>query len=294
MKKILLILSLSISSLFATVQEITVTILPQKYFVEKIVKDKFKINVMVPPGSSPHNFEPKPSQMKALFNSKLYFTIGEPSEKVWIDKFKQNAKSTIFVDTTKGIEKIEMLEHSHDDHDHDEDNPHHEHHEHDEDALDPHIWLEPSLVKTQAKNIYESIVLADKENGDFYKTNYEEFIKELQILDESIKNILEAHKNRAFMVFHPSWGYFAKKYNLEQIAVENMGKEPKPNELVKLITEAKEHNIKIVFTSPQFSKKSSEILAKQINGTVVTIDTLSENWSENLLNTAKSIAKSYE
>ncbi len=286
MKKfIIAVLFLSIS-LFAK-DELTVTILPQKYFVEKIVKDKFEVNVMVPPNSSPHNFEPKPSNMKALFNSKLYFKIGEPSENVWIEKFKQNAKNTIFVDTTDGIEKIMMLNHSHEN-----EEKGHKHEE--EESLDPHIWLDPILIKTQAKNIYEAIILADKENSDFYKANYEEFIKELDMLDKSIKNILEPHKNRAFMVFHPSWGYFAKRYNLEQIAVENMGKEPKPNELVKLIDEAKTHNIKIVFTSPQFSKKSSEILAKQINGTVVTIDALSENWSENLLNTAKSIAKSYE
>ena len=89
MKKILLIVTFLMLNLFASKPELTVTILPQKYFVQKIVKDKFDINVMVPPGSSPHNFEPKPSAMKALFNSKAYFTIGDPSEKAWIEKFKQ-------------------------------------------------------------------------------------------------------------------------------------------------------------------------------------------------------------
>ncbi len=113
MRNYLLVFMLFTTILFASKQELTVTILPQKYFVEKIVKDKFDINVMVKPGSSPHNFEPKASQMKSLGNSKAYFMIGEPSEKAWIKRFKQNAKSTIFVDTTIGVEKIAMVPNTH-------------------------------------------------------------------------------------------------------------------------------------------------------------------------------------
>ena len=138
MRKILLISIIFVASLFAQKDMISVTILPQKYFVEKIVKDKFNINVMVAPGSSPHNFEPKPSSMKALFSSKIYFMIDEPSEKAWIDKFKTNAKNTLFVDTTKGVEKIAMIEHSHHEDAEDEDE-HHSHHNHGDDGLDQHI-----------------------------------------------------------------------------------------------------------------------------------------------------------
>lgn len=115
----------------ASKPEITVNILPQKYFVEKIVKDKFEINVMVKPGSSPHNYEPKPSQMKSLVNSKVYFLVGDPFEQAWMEKFKQNAKNTLFVDTTKGIEKIEMQEHEH----HDEATKDEKHEEHDHEKM---------------------------------------------------------------------------------------------------------------------------------------------------------------
>ena len=288
--------------LFASKQELTVTILPQKYFVQKIVKDKFDINVMVKPGSSPHNFEPKASQMKSLGNSKAYFMIGDSSEKAWIKRFKQNAKSTIFVDTTAGVEKIAMVEHTH----HDEEDEHkkynhsnHKHenknkHSYEEDGLDPHFWLDPISVKTQAKNIYEAMVEIDSQNSDFYKTNYEEFIKELDALDENIKTILTPYKDKAFMVFHPSWGYFAKRYDLEQISIEIEGKEPKPNELVELIEEAKKHDIKIVFVAPQFSQKSAKTISKNINANVIAIDPISGNWKESMLDTANQIANSYK
>jgi len=295
LKKILFLCIAFITILNASKPELTVNILPQKYFVEKIVKDKFEINVMVKPGSSPHNYEPKPSQMRSLVNSKAYFLVGDPFEQAWMDKFKQNAKNTLFIDTTKGIEKIEMEEHEH--HDapkidtkHDE----HNHEKHDHSGFDPHVWLDPLLVKIQAKNIYEAMVEIDSQNGDFYKTNYEEFIKELDALDENIKTILKPYKDKAFMVFHPSWGYFAKRYELEQISIEIEGKEPKPNELVELIEEAKKHNIKIVFVAPQFSQKSAKTISKNINANVIAIDPISGNWKESILDTANQIANSYK
>lgn len=284
MKKILLVFAFLISFLNASTNQLTVNILPQKYFVQKIVKDKFDINVMVKPGSSPHNFEPKPSQMKLLDESKAYFLIGDPSEKAWLDRFKQNTKNTLFVDTTIGIEKIQMQPDEHE----------HEHHDHDHSGLDPHIWLDPVLVKIQAKNIYEAMIKIDAQNSDFYKANYEEFIKELDALDEQIKKLLTPYEKKSFMVFHPSWGYFAKRYNLEQISIEVEGKEPKPNELVELIEEAKKHNIKVIFVAPQFSQKSAQTISKSIGANVIAIDPLTDNWNENLLKVAKEIVNSYK
>ncbi|MCT7912143.1 zinc ABC transporter substrate-binding protein [Arcobacter lacus] len=304
MKKVLVLFLVFASFLYANKPQLTVNILPQKYFVEKIVKDKFDINVMVKPGSSPHNFEPKPSQMKSLASSKVYFLVGDPSEQAWIEKFKQNAKDTLFVDTTVGIERIPMVAHKHhdeedeDEHEghahHEHEHEHEEHADHDESGLDPHTWLDPISVKVQAKNIYEAMLKIDEKNSDFYKANYEEFVKELDSLDTEIKNILAPYKDKAFMVFHPSWGYFAKRYDLEQISIEMEGKEPKPNELVKLVEEAKKHDIKIVFVAPQFSQKSAKTISQSIGANVVSIDPLSGDWKNDLLKTAKEIANSYK
>ena len=304
MKKILFLLISIIGILNATTPQITVSILPQKYFVEKIVKDKFEVNVMVQPGASPHTYEPKTSQMKALSASKVYFSTGVSFENVWLDKFKKNAKDTLFVDLSDGIEKLAMGKHEHheedakeaehDDHaGHKKQDDHADHDAHDEEGLDPHIWLDPVLVKTQAKNIYETMIKIDVQNADFYKVNYEQFLKELDELDANLKTILAPFKDKAFMVFHPSWGYFAKRYDLVQIPIELQGKEPKPNELVELIKDAKEHNIKIVFVSPQFSQKSAKTISQNIDAKVATINPMVENWSEGLIMTAKEIASSY-
>ena len=285
-----------VSLLNASKPEISVSILPQKYFLEKIVKDKFDINVMVKAGASPHTYEPKTSQMKSLSNSKIYFYTGIEFEKAWLDKFKKSAPNTLFVDSSAGIERIAMQEHSHeeeqthDKHKHDKKHDHEDEHE----GLDPHVWLDPVLAKVQAKNIYDAVVSIDEQNKDFYTKNYEEFIKELDLLDMQIKEILAPYSQKAFMVFHPSWGYFASRYNLEQIPIEMQGKEPKPNELIELVKDAKEHNIKIIFVSPQFSQKSAKTIASSIGGNVVPIDSLGENWANSLIDTATQIANSYK
>ncbi len=113
MKIILFIFVVLVSFLNAAKSEISVSIAPQKYFLEKIVKDKFEINVMVKAGSSPHTYEPKTSQMKSLSNSKIYFYTGIEFEKAWLDKFKKSAPNTLFVDSSANIERIAMEEHSH-------------------------------------------------------------------------------------------------------------------------------------------------------------------------------------
>ena len=290
MKKILFLFIAAFSILNASKPQLTVSILPQKYFVEKIVKDNFDVNVMVKPGAPPHTYEPKSSEMRSLANSKIYFYTDVSFEKVWLDKFKLSAKNTTFINTANAIEKITMEKHTHENEGKHEE---HNHDKHENESLDPHIWLDPVLVKIQAKNIYDAIVKIDSKNSEFYKTNYEEFLKEIDLLNTELKTILKPFENRAFMVFHPSWGYFAKRYNMEQIAVEVEGKEPKPNELVELIKDAKKHNIKIVFVSPQFSQKTAKTISHNIQASVISIDALSEKWADNLLLTAKEIANSY-
>ncbi len=304
MKKILI--ALALLSSFVVAKEVTVSILPQKFFVEKIAGDKIDVNVMVKPGASPASYEPKTSQMKKLSNSLAYFSIGVPFEKSWLKKFEDANKKMLVVDTTKGIEKQEMQAHehhdeeAHDEHKHEEDHDHeknkHEedHDEHDHTGLDPHVWLDPILVKKQAENILNALIEVDEANKDFYTKNYQLFVKELDELDKKLESIIEPCEHKAFMVFHPSWGYFAKRYHLEQISIEIQGKEPKPAQLIELVEEAKKHDIKIVFVAPQFSQKGAKTISKSINGNVATINPLSEKWDENLLKVATEIAKSYK
>ena len=289
MKNIIL-LTLFTISLYS--YEVTVSITPQKFFVQQIAKDKVNVNVMVEPGFSPATYSPKTSQMRNLSKSKIYFSIDVPFEHSWLEKFKNSNKSMLIIDTSKNIKKLRMSQHKH--HEDHEDNNHEDEKNEDihENSLDPHIWLDPSLVKIQAKNILDALVLVDLKNKHFYFKNYELFVKKLDNLNEKIKEILKDEKNSSFMVFHPTFNYFAKAYDLNQITVEKEGKEPKVKELIELIKDAKKHNIKVVFVSPQFSQNSAKRIAKSINGNVVSIDSLSYDYESNLIHIAQEIKKS--
>jgi zinc transport system substrate-binding protein len=264
-------------------RHVAVSILPQKYFVKKIGGDRVHISVMVLPGANPATYEPKPRQMVNLAKSEIYFAIGVPFEENWLPKFAKTNPKMKIVRTQAGITKIPMKEGGHG------------HHEaaHDAETIstgakDPHIWLSPPLVMVQAKNILEGLVKADPEGRIFYEANYSAFLEELKALDMGIKNVFKATgQDNRFMVYHPSWGYFAQSYGLEQIPIELEGKKPSPRKLLALIQEARKDGIKVIFVQPQFSEKSAETIAKAIGGKVVFADPLAEDWENNLLRVAE-------
>ncbi|MBD3170249.1 MAG: cation ABC transporter substrate-binding protein [candidate division Zixibacteria bacterium] len=254
--------------------QVTVSILPQKNFVEKIAGGLVDVQAMVPPGASPAVYEPKPSQMARLSRSKVYFAIGVPFEKTWLGKFAHVNGSMSVVRTDEGIEKNPMEDH---------------HHHGSKGALDPHVWLSPRLVKKQVAIIRDALIRIDGANEQTYRTNYEKFIREIDRLDADIKEILKGVDNRSFMVFHPTWGYFARDYGLTQVPIEIEGKEPKPAQLKEIIKTARAKNIGVVFVQPQFSMRSARVIADEIGAKLVELDPLAENWKENLLEAANTL-----
>lgn len=166
---------------------------------------------------------------------------------------------------------------------------HHAHQHHDE--FDPHTWLSPLRVKIMANNIYTVLSNKDPKNKAYYLKNYEAFIAEINTTDAKIKKIFSnTPKKTKFMVFHPSWGYFANEYDLVQLAIEVEGKEPKPKMLAKIIDKAKEENIKAIFTQQEFSDKSAKVIAGELGIKVIKETPLAAKWSQNLLRMANTIA----
>jgi zinc transport system substrate-binding protein len=175
------------------------------------------------------------------------------------------------VHTDDGIEKIPMATHRHD-----EAEPHGHR------GLDPHIWLSPPLVIVQAHTIMKALQEVDAAHRDVYASNYQQFVAQIDRLDNGLKMIFKDKRGLQFMVFHPSWGYFAGAYGLKQVAVEVEGKDPKPAQLKELIEHAREKNINIIFVQPQFSAKSAQIVAREIGGQVAVADPLAEDWLANM------------
>ena len=270
-----------------------VSILPQKYFVEQIGKDRVEVQVMVQPGASPHAYEPKPTQMAALSKARIYFAVGVPFENVWLKKFAAANPEMAVVHTDQGIEKMLMTGHRHGEEGHHEAARTDEHgpSEHDANqqahaAPDPHIWLSPPLVKIQSRTITDALQSTDPVHEDVYEDHFQRFAAEIDRLDARLRNTFSGKAGLRFMVFHPSWGYFAHTYGLEQIAIEIEGKDPKPAQLKMLIEEARKDEIRVIFVQPQFSTKSAALVADSIRGRVVFADPLAEDWLTNLYDLA--------
>jgi zinc transport system substrate-binding protein len=268
--------------------QVTVSIVPQEYFVERIGGDQVSVNAMIQPGVDPHTYEPKPEQLKTTAQSQAYFKIGVSLEDAWKDRLNSVNNQMLIVDTSQGVNKIPLtVEH---DHDHDHDHAQEKEHQAEKNTLDPHIWLSPKRVKAQAETIYKTLAQLDPAHQAEYRANFEKFSQELDALDQEIRQNLAGVKNKKFLVFHPEWGYFAQDYGLEMIAIEVDGNEPTAAQLGELIKQAKKDNIKVIFAQPEFSQKSAETIAREIGGQVITISAFDENWSENLRQVSQKMA----
>jgi zinc transport system substrate-binding protein len=288
---------------------------PQKYFIDKIGGSHVEVSIMVEPGASPHSYEPRPSQMTALSKARAYFAIGLEFENAWLSKFERLSPGIRIVHVDSGVEKMQSS------FDPDEKNKK-LHSDHRHGGLDPHIWLSPELVKKQTEIIYEALRTIDPSNDSVYSLNFRTFLTRIERLQDTVRTLLASAAPssspnpasirtkpsrsefidtvrsdpsdgvyKAFMVFHPSWRYFAREFNLRQIAVEIDGKEPGPRQLETIFDRAKTYGIRTIFVQPQFSQQSAQVIARQIHARIAIADDLAYDWETNLITMAKAIAQ---
>jgi zinc transport system substrate-binding protein len=278
------------SSIEGDVPTVTVSILPQAYFVERIAGDAVNVNVMVGPGENAHTYEPTPEQMKALESSAIFFSIGIDYEGSWLPRFEEINPEMLIIDSGSGIDRISMTtDHQHEDeeeHDAEEEADHEE----EEGRLDPHVWLSTVNGKIIAENIQAALSDLLPEKADQFESNTESLLKDIEDLDAQVRATLDGAEQRTFMVFHPAWGYFAHDYGLEQIAVQVGGQDPSASEVASLVDTAREHDIKVVFVQSGFSTTDAEAIAQEIGGEVVTVNPLAEDWLANLQVVAEAFA----
>lgn len=252
-----------------------VSIEPQAYFVERIGGSRISVDVLVHSGESPATYTPTPAQMSKLAKAEIFFRIGVPFENVFMKKIQSTMKHVRIIDTRKGI-KLRHMEGRH--------------HHVEKGGNDPHIWLNPLLVKQQAETMLSALIELDPEGKDEYTANYESFVKDLNALNETIKKTLALVKDGNILVFHPVLGYFTDAYGLRQIAIEVEGKAPKGRNLAILIKKARQEDIRVIFIQPQFDRTAARKIADAINGKLVLLDPLARDYLNNMKSMAREIA----
>ena len=250
---------------------ITVSILPQKTFVEKISGNDFEVNVLIPPGSSPAAYSLLPSQLIDIAKSEVWFRIGYIGfEYSWKDKIAQANKNMKVVDLSEGLDLIADKVEQHGDHIHMQ-------------GVDPHIWLSPVLVKQIAKRILDELLILKPEKRAEYSENYAKFVKEIDKLNIEITNKLKEFQGKKIIVFHPSLTYYARDFGLDQYSLETGGKEPTPQQLTKVVNLAREENLRIIYIQSEFDLEHARVFAEEIDGEIIQVWPLNPAWEDNLM-----------
>lgn len=256
---------------------ITVSIQPLKYLAERIVGDDFSIQVIVPSGASPETYELTPNQLIDVDKSKLVATTGLIDFETELTERILTAKTSMVANLSNGIKLIEGSCGHH----------HHEGHVH---SVDPHIWTSPLQLHVMSFNLFNAIALLYPDSVR-YKDNYQLLVDDIEELDRVVRQRIEESELKYFFIYHPALTYFARDYNVEQIALEHDGKEPSAERLSSLIKLAREQEIEKVLYQREFSQATVETVAKDIGATPVQIDPLAENVLDNILNITNIITE---
>lgn len=248
---------------------VATTIAPLGDFVRAVGGEKVEVTVLVPPGAEPHTFEPTPSLMMDVAKADLYVMNGAGLE-FWMNKLLEANKRMVVVDSSRGIVLLQESV----------------------GEIDPHIWLSLRNGALQVDNICSGLIEIDSQNKDYYIQNRDDYLQKLNDLDVGLNRTFAGKKEKRFIVQHPAWTYFARDYSLIQVPLMENEKEPGPKYLGEVIELAKKNNITTIFVEPQFNPKSAEVIAREMNARVVTIDPLAGNYLENMLYASNEIALS--
>lgn len=253
---------------------VVATIEPLAGFVKEVGGDRVRVVSLIPPGASPHTYEPKPSQIRDFANADVLVKVGTniEFENNWLGKLIAINKGMKVIDSSEGIKLIRAD--SEDEHG----------------GFDPHIWTSPICALQMSKNIARGLAEVDPSYREYYERREEEFRRRLTRLDGEIRERISASGAKRFIVFHPAWGYYANEYGLIQVAIEQRGREPSLGHLSKIIKMAKREGIRVVIASPEYNIAGAQMVAREIKGTVVQISPLSRDYIGNLQKLTDAIA----
>ena len=237
--------------------KITVSIEPLRYLTEQIVGDRFEVVTMVPKGSSPETYEPTARQMADLSESILYIKVGELGfERTWMPRLTSNAPHITVVNSSEGI-----TSHIGD---------------------DPHSWMSARNAIIMAHNIYEAVKRIDVKDSVFFRQRLDSLCNVIHATDKYIRQTTAQAQFKSFIIYHPALTYFASDYGLEQLALEEHGREPSAAELEQIISTARAKGVKTMFVQREFANRNVDIITNTIGARKVEINPLGYDWNKEM------------
>ena len=249
---------------------VTVTISPYKYFVDQIAKGKVDVNVMVPNGNNPETYEPYAQQMMELSKSALYLKVGSIGfEQTWMKKLQDNAPEMKVIDTSVGIKPAKTPGGN----------------------IDPHVWMSCSNARIIASNILKALCELEPKNKAFFEKNYQSLLSIIDKRDSTIKESFKKDPDlvRKFVIYHPILTYFARDYQLEQLAIEEEGREPSAAQLKSLIERARKEKIKFCLIQAEFANRNTTTFINESHTKPMDINPLQGDWNQAMQEAAAAV-----
>jgi len=254
----LLFLSLSTGShAYAEKINVIASIVPLADFAKQIGGEQVEVTLLLPPGASPHIYEPTPKTLRDVSRAKIFIKVGAGLE-FWAEKIinASGNKNLVVVIASSGIPLLQRTLSHH------------------QSGVDPHIWLDPAIARTIVTKIETALIEVDPHHAKLYEARASAYKTTLSQLDREIAEKIKAFKTKEYVTFHPAWNYFSKRYGLSVAGVieESPGKEPGPKHLAQIVKEINRIGRKVVFVEPQFNPKIAEAVARECNAEIVFLD----------------------
>jgi zinc transport system substrate-binding protein len=244
--------------------------------VGRVGGDRVHAQALLAPGASPHTYEPTPRQVAGLWEADLFLGIGVPFETPLVAKIASLRPDLPVADCSRGIE-LQPIDDAHLG-------------AHPGERFDPHTWLDPVLVKVEAAAVRDQLCRLAPADCAALDANLASYLADLEAAHRRIEALLAPYRGRTLLVFHPAYGYFARRYGLEQVAVEIGGKEPTPRQLGLLVEQAKASGASVLFVQPQVRGSTAAAVAEAVGCPLVELDPLAEDLTANLERMAHAIA----
>lgn len=248
---------------------VAVTLAPYEYLINKIAGDNIKIITSLPPKATPHHFEPTAKLIENISKADYYFRVGAnlQFEEIWVNKLTGMNKLLKVIDLSRNLQDIDG---------------------------DPHYWLSPKNLEIISTAIHTELLKIIPELKAELNKNLMAFQDSLKLVSGEIKKSLETIPNKKLLVYHGSWSYFVRDFGFKQLTIEQGSKEPTPSDLERILNEVNKSKIPVVFIDPQHSKTSAQIVAKELDVNVDTIDPLKKDVLKNLIEVKNKIEKHYK
>jgi len=227
---------------------------PMYDFARQVAADRAQVISLVPPGVHGHDWEPSPQDVAQVRRARVFVYNGAGFEP-WADKLVKEAAgpSTVVVAASAGLTVARAGG---------------------DGGLDPHVWLDPILAKSEVEAIRAALARGDPGGKAAYAANADAYGARLAALDARFDAGLRDCARREVVVSHAAFGYLTRRYRLEQIAVMGLAPqaEPSPAALAAIVRVARERKVSTIFLEPLVSPRLAETLAREVGVRLLTLN----------------------